>query len=166
MTAESRILFHRLIQERIHRVAPFLRLDHDPYLVVADRRAIWLQDAYTVSDALPYSHADQDGVNYIRNAVKIAVDAYEGTLTFYLADAADPLVRTYARIFPTLFRPLEAMPLSLRQHIRYPEDLFLLQAAVYGTYHMTDPEVFYNKEDQWSFPQVSINGKTTAMQPY
>jgi uncharacterized membrane protein (UPF0182 family) len=101
-------------------VAPFLRLDHDPYLVVADRRAIWLQDAYTVSDALPYSHADQDGVNYIRNAVKIAVDAYEGTLTFYLADAADPLVRTYARIFPTLFRPLEAMPLSLRQHIRYP----------------------------------------------
>jgi hypothetical protein len=166
VTAGSRILFHRLIQERIHRVAPFLRLDHDPYLVVADRRAIWLQDAYTVSDALPYSHADQDGVNYIRNAVKIAVDAYEGTLTFYLADAADPLVRTYARIFPTLFRPLEAMPLSLRQHIRYPEDLFLRQAAVYGTYHMTDPEVFYNKEDQWSFPQVSVNGKTTAMQPY
>jgi uncharacterized membrane protein (UPF0182 family) len=166
VTAGSRILFHRLVQERIHRVAPFLQLDHDPYLVVADQRAIWLQDAYTVSDALPYSQADRDGVNYIRNSVKIALDAYDGTVTFYVADPADPLVRTYARIFPTLFRPLEAMPPSLRQHIRYPEDLFRLQAAVYATYHMTDPEVFYNKEDQWSFPQVTVNGKTAAMQPY
>ena len=166
VTAGSRILFHRLIQERIHRVAPFLQLDHDPYLVVADQRAIWLQDAYTVSDALPYSQADRDGVNYIRNSVKITLDAYDGTATFYVADPADPLVRTYARIFPTLFRPLEAMSPSLRQHSRYPEDLFRLQAAVYATYHMTDPEVFYNKEDQWSFPQVTVNGKTAAMQPY
>jgi uncharacterized protein len=147
-------------------VAPFLRLDHDPYLVVADHRAIWLQDAYTVSDALPYSQADRDGVNYIRNSVKIALDAYDGTVTFFMADPADPLVRTYARIFPTLFRSMDAMSPSLRQHIRYPEDLFRLQAAVYGTYHMTDPEVFYNKEDQWSFPQVTVNGKTAAMQPY
>ena len=166
VTAGSRILFHRLIQERIQRVAPFLRLDHDPYLVVADHRAIWLQDAYTVSDALPYSQADRDGVNYIRNSVKIALDAYDGTVTFYVADPTDPLVRTYARIFPTLFRPLEAMPPGLRQHIRYPEDLFRLQAAVYGTYHMNDPEVFYNKEDQWSFPQVMVNAKTATMQPY
>ncbi|PYO54319.1 MAG: hypothetical protein DMD83_22525, partial [Candidatus Rokuibacteriota bacterium] len=166
VTAGSRILFHRLIQERIGRVAPFLRLDRDPYLVVADGRAVWLQDAYTVSSALPYSQASRDGVNYIRNSVKISLDAYDGTVTFYVADPADPLVRTYARIFPTLFRPLESMPASLRQHVRYPEDLFRLQAGVYGTYHMTDPEVFYNREDQWSFPQVTVNGKTATMQPY
>jgi uncharacterized membrane protein (UPF0182 family) len=166
VTAGSRILFRRQVQERISRVAPFLRLDRDPYVVVAGGRALWLQDAYTVSEALPYSQATREGLTYIRNSVKVALDAYDGTLVFYVTDEADPLVRTYARIFPTLFQPLDTMPLGLRQHLRYPEDMFRLQAGVYGTYHMTDPEVFYNREDQWNFPQVTVNGKTAAMQPY
>ena len=167
VTSTSRILFRRLIQDRIQRIAPFLRLDHDPYLVVSDGRLIWLQDAYTVSDALPYSQRSRaNSINYIRNAVKIAVDAYDGNPVFYVADPADPIVQTYQRIFPSLFQPMDSMPASLRSHIRYPEDLFILQASVYGTYHMKDPEVFYNKEDLWSFPKESHKGQTTIMQPY
>ncbi len=167
ITSSSRILLRRLIQDRIHRIAPFLLLDHDPYLVVNDGRLIWLQDAYTVSDALPYSQRDRaSGINYIRNAVKIAVDAYDGNPVFYVADPADSVVLTYQRIFPSLFQPMDSMPASLRSHIRYPEDLFILQANVYGTYHMKDPEVFYNKEDLWSFPKESHKGQTSIMQPY
>jgi uncharacterized membrane protein (UPF0182 family) len=167
ITPTSKILFRRLIQDRIQQIAPFLRLDHDPYLVVSDGRLVWLQDAYTVSDALPYSQRSRpEGINYIRNSVKVAVDAYDGNPVFYLADREDPIARTYQRIFPTLFQPMDSMPASLRSHIRYPEDLFVLQAGVYGTYHMKDPEVFYNKEDQWSFPKESHKGQTTFMQPY
>jgi len=167
VTAASRLLFRRLIQERVSRIAPFLRLDRDPYLVVSDGRLVWMQDAYTTTDALPYSQrTHRGGINYIRNAVKITVDAYDGSVVFYLADADDPLVGTYQRIFPTLFRPLDAMPAALRAHVRYPEDLFLVQASTYGTYHMTDPEVFYNKEDLWSFPQESYGGEAVTMQPY
>jgi uncharacterized protein len=167
VTSSSRILFRRLIQDRIQRIAPFLRLDHDPYLVVSDGRLIWLQDAYTASDALPYSQRSRpNGINYIRNAVKIAVDAYDGNPVFYVADPADPIVQTYQRIFPSLFQPMDSMPASLRSHIRYPEYLFILQANVYGTYHMKDPEVFYNKEDLWSFPKESHKGQTSIMQPY
>ena len=167
VTSSSRILFRRIIQDRIQRIAPFLRLDHDPYLVVNDGRLVWLQDAYTVSDALPYSQRNRaSGINYIRNAVKIAVDAYDGNPVFYVADPADPVVQTYGRIFPSLFQPMDSMPASLRSHIRYPEDLFILQASVYGTYHMKDPEVFYNKEDLWSFPKESHKGQTSIMQPY
>jgi hypothetical protein len=126
-----------------------------------------MQDAYTVSDMLPYSHKNQPGgVNYIRNAVKVTVDAYDGIPVFYMADPQDPIVRTYQRIFPSLFQSLEQMPESLHVHTRYPEDLFFLQASMYGTYHMTDPEVFYNKEDLWSFPQETANGKPVFMQPY
>ena len=167
VTASSRMLFRRLIQDRIRRIAPFLQLDRDPYLTISDGRLIWVQDAYTVSDMLPYSQRNQSGgINYIRNAVKVVVDAYDGTPIFYIADPQDPLVRTYQRIFPSLFQPLEQMPASLRAHIRYPEDLFSLQASMYSTYHMTDPEVFYNKEDLWSFPQETYNGKPVFMQPY
>ncbi|HUI25198.1 MAG TPA: UPF0182 family protein [Candidatus Kryptonia bacterium] len=167
VTATSRILFRRLIQDRIGRIAPFLALDRDPYLVVDDGRLIWVQDAYTTSGAVPYSQLLQrEDINYIRNAVKIAVDAYDGTPTFYVSDPDDPIIRTYQRIFPTLFRPLDAMPPGLRDHLRYPEDLFVVQAGTYGTYHMTDPEVFYNKEDLWSFPQESSTGAATPMQPY
>ncbi len=167
VTASSRLLFRRLIQDRISRLAPFLQLDHDPYLTISDGRLVWVQDAYTVSDMLPYSQRNQPGgVNYIRNAVKVTVDAYDGTPVFYVADPQDPIVRTYQRIFPSLFQSLEQMPESLRAHIRYPEDLFFLQARMYGTYHMTDPEVFYNKEDLWSFPQETYNGKPVFMQPY
>ena len=165
--ATSKILFRRVIQERIRRIAPFLRLDRDPYLVVNEGRLIWLQDAYTVSDALPYSQVYRGtGVNYIRNSVKIAVDAYDGNPVFYLADARDPIVLTYQRIFPSLFKPLDSMRPSLRRHIRYPEDLFIIQAGVYGTYHMKDPEVFYNKEDLWNFPREAHKGRTGTMQPY
>ena len=167
VTAGSRILFRRLIQDRIGRIAPFLRLDRDPYLVVSDGRLVWLQDAYTTSDAVPYSQSTQPGgINYIRNAVKIVVDAYDGAPVFYVADPDDPIVRTYQRIFPTIFQPLAAMPLGLREHLRYPEDLFLVQANMYGTYHMTDPEVFYNKEDLWSFPQENYGGTAVTMEPY
>jgi len=167
VTASSRILFRRLVHERIARAAPFLRLDRDPYLVVSEGRLLWLQDAYTTSDALPYSERTQHGsINYIRNSVKVVMDAYDGTLVFYVTDPNDPIVRTYQRIFPTLFQPFDRMPAAVREHIRYPEDLFILQASVYGTYHMTDPEVFYNKEDLWSFPQENYGGETVTMQPY
>jgi uncharacterized membrane protein (UPF0182 family) len=167
VTASSRMLFRRLIRDRITRIAPFLRLDRDPYLTISDGRLVWVQDAYTVSDMLPYSHRNQPGgVNYIRNAVKVTVDAYDGIPTFYIADPRDPIVLTYQRIFPSLFQSLEQMPESLRVHLRYPEDLFFLQTSMYGTYHMTDPEVFYNKEDLWSFPQETYDGKPVFMQPY
>lgn len=167
VTASSRILLRRLTQQRINRIAPFLHLDRDPYLVVSDGRLVWLQDAYTTSDALPYSQRNPSSrVNYIRNAVKVALDAYDGTVIFYVADPEDPIIRTYQRIFPSLFRALDTMPAALRQHLRYPEDLFILQASMYSTYHMTDPEVFYNKEDLWSFPQASFGGETVVMQPY
>ncbi|HWH76774.1 MAG TPA: UPF0182 family protein, partial [Candidatus Binatus sp.] len=136
-----------------------------PYLVVNGGRLIWLQDAYTVSDSLPYSQVTGN-INYIRNSVKIAIDAYDGNPVFYITDPKDPIVLTYQRIFPTLFQPIAAMAETLRQHLRYPEDLFTIQAKVYGTYHMKDPEVFYNKEDLWSFPRESHKGQTGVMQPY
>jgi uncharacterized membrane protein (UPF0182 family) len=167
VTSSSRILFRRLIQDRIHQIAPFLLLDHDPYLVISDGRLIWMQDAYTASDLLPYSQRSQPGgINYIRNSVKIAVDAYDGNPVFYVADPRDPIVLTYERIFPSLFEPMSSMPASLHQHVRYPEDLFVLQASMYGTYHMKDPEVFYNKEDLWSFPKENYGGQQITMEPY
>jgi len=167
VTPASRLLLRRTIQERINRIAPFLRLDHDPYLVVNGGRLVWVQDAYTTTDAIPYAQLNRHaGINYIRNALKITIDAYDGAPTFYVSDADDPLVRTYQRIFPSLFQPLSALPAGLRQHLRYPEDLFLVQASTYGTFHMTDPEVFYNKEDLWSFPQESYSGQPVTMQPY
>jgi len=167
ITSSSRILLRRRIADRIRHIAPFLLLDHDPYLVISDGRLVWLQDAYTASDALPYSQqVGAAGINYIRNSVKVAVDAYDGTVHFYVADPQDPIVRTYARIFPALFEPLERLSPALRQHLRYPEDLFVLQAGVYGTYHMTDPEVFYNKEDLWSIPEEGHGGRAARMEPY
>jgi uncharacterized membrane protein (UPF0182 family) len=163
---ESRILFHRNIRERVAEIAPFLTYDRDPYLVIADGRLFWLYDAYTISGRYPYSTSAVGGVNYIRNAVKIAIDAYNGTTTFYLADPTDPIAATYARIFPTLFRPMAEMMPSLRAHLRYPEDIFGIQAAVYATYHMTQPDVFYNREDQWEVPTVDQEQNAAAMQPY
>ena len=155
ITGESRILFHRNIQDRVRLIAPFLQLDRDPYLAISKGRLYWIQDAYTVSDWFPYANAEPQGgdINYIRNSVKIVIDAYNGTVDFYVADAADPIVATYRRIFPSLFKPLDAMAPDLRQHIRYPEDLFTLQALQYRAFHMTAPEVFYNREDLWQFPR-------------
>jgi uncharacterized protein len=172
ITSDSRILFHRNIQERISKIAPFLTLDQDPYIVVSRGRLVWMQDAYTTSRWFPYSPpSNGDGTNYIRNAVKITIDAYDGTVDLYVSDPADPIVRTYERIFPTMFKPLSAMPQDLRQHIRYPEDLFLIQAQRYRAYHMDAPEVFYNREDLWKFPRVSANvegagAQGATMAPY
>jgi uncharacterized membrane protein (UPF0182 family) len=164
---ESRILFYRNIRERVQKLAPFLSFDRDPYLVVADGRLFWIYDAYTTSARYPYSTpAGQGGLNYIRNAVKIVIDAYHGTTTAYLADASDPIAATYARIFPELFVPLDKMPASLREHVRYPEDIFAIQASVFATYHMTQPAVFYNREDQWEVPVVEDASEGGTMQPY
>ncbi len=166
ITDASRIMFRRTIQDRVRTIAPFLRLDHDPYIVVADGRLFWIQDAYTTSDYFPYAQPlPNQGINYIRNSVKIVIDAYNGTVDFYLADASDPIAATYRRIFPELFKPLGAMPQALQKHIRYPEDLFLIQAQMYRAYHMDSPEVFYNREDLWQFPRQP-GGETATMVPY
>jgi uncharacterized protein len=166
ITDTSRIMFRRTIQERVRTIAPFLRLDHDPYIVVADGRLFWIQDTYTTSDYFPYAQPlPNRGINYIRNSVKVIVDAYNGTVEFYLADASDPIAATYQRIFPELFKPLAAMPQALQKHIRYPEDLFLIQAQMYRAYHMDSPEVFYNREDLWQFPRQP-GGESATMVPY
>ena len=165
INSESRIMFLRNIRERVQKLAPFLAFDRDPYLVVADGRLYWMYDAYTTSARYPYS-TPSGGLNYIRNAVKIVIDAYHGTTTVYMADAADPIAATYARIFPGLFKPLGDMPASLRSHVRYPEDIFAVQAAVFATYHMTQPAVFYNREDQWEIPVIEDTGDAGPMQPY
>ena len=167
-------MLHRNIQDRVRTIAPFLQLDRDPYVVISDGRLYWMQDAYTTSDWFPYAQPQPDGgdTNYIRNSVKVVIDAYNGTVTFYVADAADPIVATYRRIFPTLFKPFDAMPPDLQKHIRYPEDLFNIQAQQYRAYHMDAPEVFYNREDLWQFPREPIApdgmnaGGGTRMAPY
>ena len=166
ITADSRILFLRNIRERVQKLAPFLSFDRDPYLVVADGRLFWMYDAYTTSPRYPYSTPAGGQLNYIRNAVKIVIDAYDGTTTAYLADAVDPIAATYARIFPGFFVPLDQMPPSLREHVRYPEDIFAIQASVFATYHMTQPAVFYNREDQWELPVIEDTGDARPMQPY
>ena len=161
----SRIMIRRDIQERVRTIAPFLLLDHDPYLVVSDGRLFWMQDAYTTSGYFPYAQPRRD-FNYIRNAVKVVIDAYNGTVDFFLADASDPVAATYQRIFPGLFKPLQAMPEDLQRHIRYPEDLFRIQAEMYRAYHMDSPEVFYNREDLWQFPRQPEGGQSATMNPY
>ena len=167
LTGESRIMIHREVAKRVRQIAPFLRFDRDPYLVITDDgRLVWMIDGYTVSDRYPYSQPVRDLGNYIRNSVKATVDAYHGTVTFYLADPADPIIRTYARAFPGLFKPLGDMPADLQRHIRYPEDLFSIQAKMYATYHMEDPQVFYNKEDLWAIPRRTVEGRDREMEPY
>jgi len=167
ITAESRIMIRRNIQERVREIAPFLRLDHDPYLVISEGRLFWLQDAYTTSDYFPYAQPARGfGLNYIRNSVKIVVDAYNGSVDFYLMDSSDPIAATYGRIFPALFKPFAAMPADLQKHIRYPEDMFLIQAQLYQTYHMEAADVFYNREDLWQFPRQPGGGGTARMVPY
>ena len=162
---ESRVLYRRNIQQRISEVAPFLRLDSDPYLVVAGGHLLWIQDAYTVTDNYPYSRPSGD-FNYIRNSVKITVDTYDGTTTFYLVDPDDPIARTWDKIFPDLFTPFEEMPDSIRAHLRYPEDLFHVQADVYLTYHMREAQLFYNKEDVWNIPQEVFIDTQQPIEPY
>ncbi len=167
ITNESRVMFHRRINERVRMIAPFLSYDPDPYLVLTGGRLVWLQDAYTHTDQYPYSTPAANDVTYIRNSVKIAIDAYDGTTTFYLADPKDPIAATYGRIFPALFRPMSDMPEDLRRHVRYPEALFSIQTGMYTTYHMTNPAVFYNKEDQWDVPAIEgSEAQPERMEPY
>ena len=167
ITAESRIMIRRDIQERVGTIAPFLRLDHDPYLVISDGRLFWIQDAYTTSDYFPNAQpAPGLDLNYIRNSIKVVVDAYNGTVDFYLMDSLDPIAATYQRIFPGLFKPFAAMPAGLQKHIRYPEDLFLIQARLYQAYHMEVADVFYNREDLWQFPRQPGGSGTAMMAPY
>ncbi|MFC1897238.1 UPF0182 family protein [Chloroflexota bacterium] len=167
LTPESRILFHRSIGERVKHLAPFLELDSDPYLVMMDGRFFWIQDAYTTSDRYPYSEPLDGGLNYIRNSVKVAVDAYDGGVTFYVTDPEDALIRTYQAIFPELLVSAEQMPESMRVHIRYPEDMFRIQSLVYQTYHMRDARIFYNKEDLWAVPkEVYFGNQQQPMDPY
>ncbi|HEY7409088.1 MAG TPA: UPF0182 family protein [Gemmatimonadaceae bacterium] len=153
LTERTRIIYHRDVRERARRALPFLVLDRDPYLVIADDGTLkWILDAYTTTARYPYSQRATDGTNYMRNSVKIVIDAYNGDVRAFQIDAADPIIRTLAKIYPGLLRPIEEMPADLRAHVRYPEDLFRMQTALYATYHMSDPETFYHREDQWQIP--------------
>lgn len=153
ITNESRILFHRSIHERAGRAYPFLDFDADPYLVInAAGELKWILDAYTSSRLYPYAQRIPGGTNYMRNSVKVVIDAYEGNLQAYISDPDDPIVQTLARIFPGVLAPLEELPDDLRAHLRYPEDLYRHQVGLHSTYHMTDPQTFYNREDQWQIP--------------
>lgn len=158
ITNESRILYYRNIAERIAKIAPFLVFDQDPYIVIADGKIYWIADAYTISSFYPYSQPlplNGRSVNYIRNSIKVVVDAYNGSVVFYQADTEDPIISTYTKIFPQAFRPLSEIPESLIPHLRYPEDIFTLQTAIYTIYHMDSPRIFYNKEDQWEIPDIT-----------
>lgn len=166
ISSDSQLLYRRNIQQRVSEIAPFLRLDHDPYLVIADGRLFWIQDAYTVSDRYPYSQPSGHGFNYIRNSVKVTIDAYDGSTTFYLWDESDPIARVYDKIFPDLFTPREEMPASLQEHVRYPEDLFQTQVQMYTVYHMDNARALYNKEDVWKIPEETFFDRTQPMEPY
>jgi len=169
LTADSRLMMYRAVGARLQQIAPFLSFDPDPYIVVTPAgRLVWLIDGYTTTDRYPYSEPARvpNVGNYLRNAVKATVDAYDGTVEFYIADPSDPLVRTYARAFPGLLKPLEQMPVDLRAHLRYPEGFFAVQARMYATYHMQDPQVFYNKEDLWALPRRTLEGRDQDMEPY
>jgi len=153
LTPQSRIQIWRSVQERVSQVAPFLLLDKDPYAVLSEGKLYWIQDAYTVSDRFPYSNpqtsGSAQGMNYIRNSVKAVVDMYDGTVSLYVMDPKDPVLGMYERAFPGVFKDLSELPADLKAHLRYPEDLFGIQSTQYETFHMTDPQVFYNREDLW-----------------
>ena len=166
---DSKILLHRNIDTRVQKIAPFLKYDDDPYLVVSDNKLYWIYDAYTTTDRYPYSEqvliGDSAKLNYIRNSVKIVIDAYNGDVNYYIIED-EPLINTYKKIFPDLFKDFSEMPEGLKKHIRYPENLLELQANLYSTYHMKDPRVFYNKEDVWKIPDEIFRGTRTKMEAY
>jgi len=144
---DSQILIHRNIKERVNKIAPFLQYDRDPYIVVDNGKLYWIMDAYTVTDKFPFSQPLDNNVNYMRNSVKVIIDAFNGTTNFYVVDKNDPIAVTYSKIFPQLFKDVEEAPKSLREHFKYPEDLFNIQCQVLGKYHVKDPGVFYNGYD-------------------
>jgi len=166
VSPQSRIQLWRSVDQSVARIAPFLKLDRDPYLVVDQGRLFWIQDAYTIADGFPYSEPTDDGFSYIRNSVKVVVDAYEGDVRFYVVDPADPVLRAYRAALPSLFRSLDDMSPGLRQHLRYPRDMFEVQVDKLNTYHMTIPQVFYNREDLWAPPQEKYGGEAVRMDPY
>ncbi|GAX37031.1 UPF0182 family protein [Nodularia sp. NIES-3585] len=177
---DTKVLFRRNIKERIQAIAPFLQFDSDPYLVAADgspdngdgdfpsngNYLYWIVDAYTTSDRYPYSDTTSAEINYIRNSVKIVIDAYHGTVNFYIADTRDPIINTWSKIFPHTFKPLSDLPATLLSHIRYPVDYFKIQSERLMTYHMTDPQVFYNREDQWQIPNEIYGSEARPVDPY
>lgn len=162
---ESRLQVYRTIRERVRRITPFLELDRDPYLVLRNGKLYWIQDAYTTSSHFPYSQR-HSGINYIRNSVKIVIDAYEGSVDFYVMDEEDPVLAVYRSIFPNLFRSLDELPDGLEAHFRYPQDLFEIQLEIFNRYHMTRPQVFYNQEDLWTRPNEKYAGASRIMEPY
>jgi hypothetical protein len=195
---ETRIQIWRRVHERVAQIAPFLRLDKDPYAVLSDGKLYWIQDAYTVSNYYPYANplqsqsgpsssvlapgeaigpdaggteargraAFENGLNYIRNSVKVVVDMYDGTVRFYVMDAKDPVLAVYRTAFPGVFKDLDELSADLKRHLRYPEDLFAVQADKYRTFHMRDPQVFYNREDLWQFPAEMYADEVQPMRPY
>jgi len=162
---DSRFMFDRNIKTRVSKIAPFLAYDSDPYLVINDGKLCWILDGYTLSNLYPYSEP-AGRFNYIRNSVKVVIDAYDGMIDFYISDSTDPIIATYSKIFPKLFKPLSKLPEGLKQHLRYPYDLFMVQADKYATYHMQDPQVFYNQEDLWNLPKENYAGTEQAMEAY
>jgi uncharacterized protein len=161
----AKVLYRRNVMDRATTAMPFLDFDNDPYLMITDAGQLkWILDAYTESDAYPYSQRTADGTSYMRNSVKVVIDAYDGTVDAYIADPNDPVVQTYARIFGGIFKPISAMPADIRKHVRYPGDLFRIQTSLHATYHMTEPDAFYHREDQWQIPGA-LN-KTTNENPF
>lgn len=172
LTSNSRIMYYRPLKERLTRAFPLLIYDDDPYLIIHDGKLFWIADAYTITSNFPYSAPIPFTVrnggskwNYLRNAAKVVVDAYNGTVKFYLSDPSDPIIQSYNKLFPGLFHDLSELPLGIRTHLRYPEDLFKVQTEMYATFHMKDPRVFYNKEDIWHFSRTA-DGRETSLEPY
>ena len=163
---DSRLLFRRNIIDRISHITPFLRLDQDPYVVFTPEGLFWIQDAYTASDRYPLSPPVEEGFNYIRNSVKIVVDAYNGKVSYYVSDDKDPIITAYRRMYPGVFQSFESMPKSLKKHIRYPRDIFLTQVSVYTKYHQKDPERFFRQEDIWEFSKMAEGRELIPAKPY
>ena len=159
-------MFRRTVNERRPGNCPLLRYDPDPYIVLDEGRLFWVMDAYTVTDRYPYSQPYRGWGNYVSGSVKVIVDAYHGTVDFYIIDDEDPLIRMYSQVYPGLFKPIEAMPKGLREHLRYPEELFRLQTRVYALYHIRSPTVFYNREDLWEPAREVAWGREQEMSPY
>src|SRR2546423_125945 len=164
LTAQTQVLFNRAVQQRVTALAPFLQFDGDPYIVVVDGKLYWILDGFTTTDHYPYSKTpptDDRGplsdINYVRNSVKVVVDAYSGTTTFYQIDSKDAIANTYGSIFPGLFKPFSQMPAGLQAHIRYPRDLFNVQAEQFATYHAQEPNTFYTREDQWQIAKENLD---------